>query len=285
MKASKLVLIIFLGFIFSLVLYLCFYSLSANHDRGTKDQAHYIPFEAPFKHLVVEDGWNLSAFIGDDPELASDMLSFYSGELKLKEIRTKLAPNGMLLTKYYPGYDDEKLLSMIQVKNDTLFFKRVKLKEPFIRSIRINLIGLSSVEVSGNSRVSLNSKSGHSTKSSFNLGRFKINARDEARVSTNWLSFDKLTMIAQDVSNVDLFWMYRNTPLVANSVLLNSDVKLSGNAVLKIHEGEVSMSDYELKDEAILVNSKVSVETVFGKKESYYMIDFNKRANASSSSN
>lgn len=284
MKASKLVLTIFFGFIFTVVAYLCFYMLSANHDRGTKDEAHYIPFEDSFKHLVVEDGWQLSAYIGDDPELAGDMLWFSADEIKTEEIKGKLAPNGMLMTQYYPVYDDKKLLSRIEIKNDTLFFREVKRIESSIRPIRINLIGLSSVDISGKSTISLNSKKDYSTDSSFNLGHFTIKTRDEASVSTNWLVFDKLTVKSQDFSSVTLEWMYRELTQNIKEVSLSSNVELSGNAFMTIRESEVSLTKYDIRDEAVIHYPNKSVETVYGKRFSRYYTDFNKQTNASSAS-
>lgn len=283
MKASKLVLTIFLGCIFIIAVYVNILSVSAFHDRGTRGEVHYIPFEVPFKHLVVEDGWQLSAYIGDDPELAGDMLWFSADEVKVKEIKTKLAPNGMLMTKYYPGYDDE-LLSRIEIKNDTLFFRKLKRIGSSIRSIRMNLIGLSSVDISGKSTISLNSKKDYSTDSPFNMGRFTVKTSQEARVVTNWLSFDKLTVSGKDFSNVSLLWMYRKLAKDAKEVSLDSDIKLSGNAELTIYENEVSLTDYEIKNEAVILHQGKSVETVYGKKFSKYYTDFNKQTNASSTS-
>lgn len=249
-----------------------------------KDEVHYVPFEAPFKHLVVEDGWHLSAYIGDDPELAGDMLWFSADEIKTEEIKAKLAPNEMLMTQYYPVYDDKELLSRIEIKNDTLFFREVKRIESSIRPIRINLIGLSSVDISGKSTISLNSKKDYSTDSSFNLGHFTMKTSDEASARTNWLSFEKLIVKSEDFSSVTLQWMYRELVKDVKEVSLNSDVRLSGNAMLRIFESEVRLTDYEIEDEAALSYPQMSIETVYGKKFSRYYTDFNKKTNASSTS-
>tara|TARA_A100000171_G_scaffold47177_1_gene52850 strand:- start:613 stop:1479 length:867 start_codon:yes stop_codon:yes gene_type:complete len=286
MKASKLVLTIFFGFIFTVVAYLCFYMLSSNHNRGMKDEVHYVPFEAPFKHLVVEDGWRLSAYLSDVPELFGEMRWFNADSGKIQEIEAKLAPNGMLMTQYYPDYDDKELMSRIEIKNDTLFFREVKIIESSIRSIRLNLSGLSSVEVSGKSSVVMSSTGERSLNSPFNLGQFTIKTSDQASARTNWLSFEKLIVRSEDFSRVTLEWMYGVLQEDAKEVLLNSDALISGNAILRVSSsfGKVRLAKYEIKDEAALSYPQISVETVYGKKFSRYYKDFNKRVGETSTS-
>ncbi|KOF04291.1 hypothetical protein OB69_01860 [Roseivirga seohaensis subsp. aquiponti] len=289
MKASKLVLTIFFGFIFTVVAYLCFYMLSSNHDRGVKDEVHYVPFEVPFKHLVVEDGWRLSAFIGDDPVLFDDLHWFTTDSVKIKEVEAKLASDGMLMTQYYPVYDDKELLSRIEIKNDTLFFRKVKRITSSIRTIRLNLVGLSSVKVSGKSSVSMYSKKRYTEKNysdekSFNLGRFTINTSDQSSASANRLVFDQLTVRSQDFSQVSLEYMFLNFPQGIKEVPLNSDVELSDNATLRIRQKEILLTKYKISDEAVIHYPNKSIETVYGKKDSRYLIELNKQTNASSTS-
>ena len=289
MKASKLVLTIFFGFIFITVAYLCFYMLSTNHNRGTKDEVRYDSFETPFKHLVVEDGWRLSAYFGDDPVLFDDLYWFTTDSVEIKKVEAKLASNGMLMTQYYPVYDDKELLSRIEIKNDTLFFRKVKRITSSIRTIRLNLVGLSSVKVSGKSSVSMYSKKRYTEKNysdekSFNLGRFTINTSDQSSVSANRLVFDQLTVRSQDFSQVSLEYMFLNFPQGIKEVPLNSDVELSDNATLRIRQKEILLTKYKISDEAVIHYPNKSIETVYGKKDSRYLIELNKQTNASSTS-
>lgn len=285
MKTSKLVLTIFLGFILTLVTYLCFYMLSLNHDRGTNDEVHYVPFETPFKHLVVEDGWILNANIGEVPDLYSSMNGFNGDEDKVREILAKMTPNGMLLQEYYPGYDDEKVLSRIEIKNDTLFFRKQRIRSPFKRSIRLNLIGLNSVEISGSSSVTLTAQRDYAYDTVLNLGVFTIIIRDEAIARTDLLSFDELTVKARDFSTVTLLRMYGRVASDAKRITLSSDFQLSGNSVLTIYERELTLSQYEINDEAALIYPQKLIETAYGKKQYKSFIESNEKANISSSSN
>lgn len=289
MKASKLVLTIFFGFIFTVVAYLCSYMLSSNHDRGMKDEVKYVSFDSPFKHLVVENGWRLSVFIGDDPVLFDDLHWFTTDSTKIKEVEAKLASDGMLMTKYYPVYDDKELLSRIEIKNDTLFFREMKILQSSIRSIRLNLVGLTSVTVSGKSSVSVYSKrryseQNYSEERSFNLGSFTIRTSDQASVSTNRLVFDRLTVRSRDFSKVTLEFLFLNLPQSIKEVSLNSDVILSGNAIMRIRQKEILLTEYKISDEAVIHYPNKSVETVYGKKDSRYLIELNKQTNASSTS-
>jgi hypothetical protein len=288
MKTSKLIFTIFLGSVFSLVLCFCFWMLSSNHNRGTMEEPHYVPFEDNFNHLVIEEGWSLTASIGEGLNLEDPL--FWSGttKIKLEELKGLMTPNGILLNQYYAGYDDENLLNKIEIKNDTLFFRQIKLAAPFKRHIRLNVITLNSVAISGESYIRLNPKRNYlSDISSENLGEFTINMNDRARTTTNGLNFEKLNVRAQDFSNLTLlsFGRVNHVSEDIKETHINSDVVLTGNALLEILDRNLFLTNYEIKDEAILVYSNSSVETAYGKKESRYSIELNKRANASSSSN
>ena len=283
MKASKLVLTIFLSIIFSLVLCLCFFMLSTNHDRGTVGELHYIPFENSFRHLVVEDGWILSADFSEAPDFSSLMKRF-NGD-KIREMKAEMTPNGMLMLEYFFGYDDEELLSRIEVKNDTLFFRKLKLASPFKRTMRLNLSGLSSVGISGSSSVAFKAERDYTSEIPFNLGEFTMRLKDEAIASTDMLSFDRLNLKAEDHSTATLLRVYPRSDFDGKEKNLISDLELSGNAVLKIYNSELRLTDYEIKDEAALIFPQKFIETAYGKKLSRYVVESSKKTNASSSSN
>ena len=85
MKASKLVLTIFIGFILILSGYLYSLTIPSNENGLTYDEVRYVPFETPFKHLVVEEGWNLSLFLGEGLNLGNEMIWWGLSEKAIKE--------------------------------------------------------------------------------------------------------------------------------------------------------------------------------------------------------
>lgn len=281
-----MVLTIFLGFIFILVGYMCFLSMPSNQDGITNDEVYYVPFQTSFEHIVVEDGWDISLFLGEGLNLGNEMFWLRGDEEKLKETSTKMVSNGIRISKYYPGYDDRNLLSKIEIKNDTLFFRLMKVAPISIRAIEVNLSILTSLDVSGSSSVALGSKRKYVEDASImNLGHFTINANEEAKIRISGLAIDQLTLTAQDFSAFTLAFMWR--PLIEGKRLapLKSDISLSGNSVMTMSGEEITLSNYEIKDEAILVHTFTSVETVYGKKFSnYYTDQLNKQTNASSTS-
>ena len=281
-----MVLTIFLGSIFILVGYMCFLSLPSNQDRITNDEVHYVPFQTSFEHIVVEDGWDISLFLGEGLNLGNEMFWLRGDEEKLKETSTKMAPNGIRMSKYYPGYDDKNLLSKIEIKNDTLFFRRIKVVPMSIRRIEVNLSTLSSLDVSGSSSVAIGPKRKYYEDDSImNLGHFTLNTKEEAKIRISALAIDQLTLNAQGFSIVTLAFLRRPLTEGKRFVELKSDVSLSGSSVMEISGEDITLSNYEIEDEAILVHSFTSVETVYGKKFSkYYTDQLNKQTNVSSTS-
>jgi len=281
-----MVLTIFLGFIFILVGYMCFLFMPSNQDRITNDEVHYVPFQSSFKHIVVEAGWDISLFLGEGLNLGNEMFWLRGDEEKLKETSTKMAPNGIRMSKYYPGYDDKSLLSKIEIKNDTLFFRRIKVVPMSIRRIEVNLSTFSSLDVSGNSSVAIGPKRKYYEDDSImNLGNFTLNTKEEAKIRISALAIDQLTLNAQGFSTVTLAFLRRPLTEGKRFVELKSDVSLSGSSVMEISGEDITLSNYEIEDEAILVHSFTSVETVYGKKFSkYYTHQLNKQTNASSTS-
>jgi hypothetical protein len=203
---------------------------------------------------------------------------------KLNALRDKMTPFGIRLSKYYPDYDDENLLSRIEIKNDTLFFRRIKAATSFKRVIRMNLLDLSSLGVSGNSSVDISSKRNDSGVTPvINLGHFVINISEGAKVSVSSAEISQLTLKADGFSSFT-FGNFSSRGSTDTIKVIQSDISLFGNAVMKVIDDKVALTNYKIYDEIILVFYNESVETVYGKKDSKYVIDFNKRTNASSSS-